>query len=70
MGLLRAMHNSGALGRVSYLGGNSGGQWLLSQLLYSKSFFEGITSNVVPIEQVIREYGAKYTTASEAIAAW
>ena len=65
MGLLRAMHNSGALGRVSYLGGNSGGQWLLSQLLYSKSFFEGITSNVVPIEQVIREYGAKYTTAME-----
>lgn len=65
MGLLRAMHNSGALKRTSYLGGNSGGQWLLSQLLYSKSFFEGVTSNTVPIEEVIRQYGAKYTTTME-----
>ena len=59
MGLLRAMHNSGALSRVTTVGGNSGGQWLLTQLLYSESFYKSIASDE-DIVDVITAWGVKY----------
>lgn len=59
MGLLRAMHTSGALTKVTAVGGNSGGQWLLTQLLWSESFYASIASNR-PIEDVIVEWGKEY----------
>ena len=59
MGLLRAMHNSGALSRVTTVGGNSGGQWLLTQLLYSESFYKSIASDDDLVE-VIANWGEMY----------
>jgi hypothetical protein len=65
MGILRAMHDSGALAQVSYMGANSGGNWLLTQMLWSESFYGSITSTK-PIEQVITEFGATYSAAMTA----
>ena len=59
MGLLRAMHKAGALERVTTVGGNSGGQWLLTQLLWSKSFYESIASDD-DLVGVITDWGEMY----------
>ena len=59
MGLLRAMHKAGALEQVTTVGGNSGGQWLLTQLLYSESFYKSIASDDDLVE-VIANWGEMY----------
>jgi len=63
MGILRAMHEAGALDQVSYVGGNSGGNWLLTQLVYSEKFYDSIIDDNTPIDTVIENWGVKYTEA-------
>jgi len=59
MGLLRAMSDAGALKRVTYVGGNSGGNWLLTQLLWSQEFYSGITGNKT-LTQLMTEWNNNY----------
>ena len=63
MGILRAMHEANALDQVSYVGGNSGGNWLLTQLVFSEKFYNSIIDDDKPIDTVIEEWGAEYTKA-------
>ena len=65
MGVLKAMARQNVLEKLSHVGGNSGGNWLLTQLIWSDSFYTALTDTDRPISDYIKEWGDKYKVAMD-----
>lgn len=63
MGVTRAIAAAGYMDRVTHLAGNSGGQWFAAQLVFSAEFFAAITDLTKPIDEVIQDWGRKYSAS-------
>jgi hypothetical protein len=67
MGFTRAMSVGNVLPLLTHAGSNSGGTWFLTQLVFSKPFYESVTGvSGGNISEAVAEWGSSYKAAISA----
>ena len=65
--LIRAVSELNVLPNVTHLGGNSGGNWFVSQLMYSQSFHDSLVNPTKPIKDVYSSWRDAYFASMKVV---
>jgi len=65
MGVVRALMMCDGLSQVTHQGGNSGGNWFGSQLVFSDSFYSALTDLSRSVTDIVTEWGDSYMQAMQ-----